>query len=115
MEKLDSLSKIMLATGAINYMAVSIDSVNEQIKMTKLAYAAKPGLGDFDEVHGERIKARDEVLAEVVTDLAAVMEKLGDLINGHDCLCSVDVFATKAAFHVVVLGNDDTEGDYDNV
>ena len=31
--KLYSISKIMAATGAINYMAVAIDSVNEQMKM----------------------------------------------------------------------------------
>lgn len=101
-----------MATGAINYMASSIEGVNQQMKMMKSIPIANE---DWDNIHGENVKAKDEVLAEVVTDLAAVMEKLGDLINGHDCLCSVDVFATKAAFHVVVHGNDDTEGDYDNV
>jgi hypothetical protein len=114
-QKLDSLSKILMATGAINYMAASIDSVNEQIKMMRPNYKqAMPDM-NFDDVHGEGIKARDEILAETVTKLSAIMEDLGNLINGQDALCPVDIFATKAAFEVVVHGHDDTEGDFDNL
>jgi hypothetical protein len=114
-QKLDSLSKILLATGAINYMAASIDSVNEQIKMMKPTYKkAVPDL-DFDEVHGEGIKARDELLAEVVADLAPILEKMGNLINGQDAICAIDEYITAPAFNVILHGHDDTEGDFDNL
>lgn len=111
MEKLDSLSKILLATGAINYMASQIDGVSQQTKMLKMAYKAKPDLGDFDGIHGEGIKAKDELLAEVVQRLASIMEDMGNLINGHDCLCPIDQYATTAPFMIVVQGKDDV--DYD--
>lgn len=114
MEKLDSLSKIMLATGAINYMAVSIDSVNEQIKMTKLAYKGKEK--EFDDIHGEGIQSRNEVLAETVKELGAIMEKLGNLINNQDALCPLDQYVTTPAFNVIVQGKDDVnyDGEDDN-
>lgn len=104
-EKLDSLSKILLATGTINYMAASIDSVNEQIKRI-----AGPG-----SVHEEGIQQRDEVLAEAVADLAKVMNRLGDLINAQDSLSAVDQYVTTPPFMVVVHGHDNVEGDFDNL
>jgi hypothetical protein len=114
-QKLDSFSKILMATGAINYMAASIDSVNTEIKMMRPTYnKAIPDM-NFEDVHGKGIEARDEILAETVVKLSAIMEELGNLINGQDALCAVDIFATKAAFEVVVHGHDDTEGDFDNL
>lgn len=96
-DKLDSLSKIMLATGAINYMACSIDSVNEQIKT----------IPDLRKVHEEGIKQRDEMLFKVWGKLGDIMEEMGDLINMQDCLCPIDVRATREAFNIVVSGKDD--------
>jgi len=40
--KLDSLSKILIATGQINYMAASIDSVNEQMSAERAWQISKP-------------------------------------------------------------------------
>jgi hypothetical protein len=105
MQKLDSFNKIILATGTINYLASSINGLNEQIKIIK----AK------DSVFDEGIKQRDEVLAEVVEELGKVMNKLGDLINAQDALCAVDQYVITPAFMVVVHGHDEVEGDFDNL
>jgi hypothetical protein len=91
-QKLDSLSKILIATGQINYMAASIDSVNEQIKM---------------------IPDKQELLAEVVTKLGAIMEDMGNLINGQDCICHIDERVSKVPFEIIIHGMDDTEKDYE--
>lgn len=43
------------------------------------------------------------------------MEKLGNLINAQDALCSLDQYVTTPAFMVVVQGHDDPDGDFDNL
>jgi hypothetical protein len=103
-QKLDSLSKIIIATGQINYMAVSIDSVNEQTKF----------IPDKDGVFKESIKERDEILAETVAKLAAIMEDLGNLINNQDCICHLDTRVAKVPFEIIIEGKDDCEKDYDD-
>lgn len=102
-QKLDSLSKIIIATGQINYMAVSIDSVNEQIKFVP----------DKEGFHKEGIEARNEILSKIVTKLTAIMEELGDLINNQDCICHLDTRVSKVPFEILLDGKDDTETEYD--
>ena len=102
-QKLDSLSKILIATGQINYMAASIDSVNEQIKM----------IPDKQGFHADGIKERDELLAKVVTKLGAIMEDMGNLINSQDCICHIDVRVSKVPFEIIIHRMDDTEKDYE--
>ncbi|MBO9657521.1 MAG: hypothetical protein J7527_01725 [Chitinophagaceae bacterium] len=101
--KLDSLSKILLATGQINYLSASIDGVNEQIRM----------LPDENGFHAGGIQERDELLADVAVRLAGIMEDIGNLINDQDCLCPLDARVTKVPFEICVLGMDDTEEQYE--
>lgn len=101
--KLDSLSKILIATGQINYMAASIDSVNEQIKF----------IPDENGFHKDGIKEKDECLSDVALRLAAIMEDMGNLINSWDCICHIDERVSKVPFEILIHGEDDTEKDYD--
>jgi hypothetical protein len=96
-QKLESIAKIMMATGAINYMACALNDVNEQMKFVP----------DKDGYHLPGIQAKDQLLADTVTALAAIMEKLGNMMNAHDCICPIDIYATQAAFNVLIQGNDD--------
>jgi predicted KAP-like P-loop ATPase len=105
MQKLDSFNKILLATGTINYLASSINGLNEQIKMLK----------DGDGAFKKGIEHRDAALAEAVEDLKKVMNKLGDLINAQDAICSLDHYVTLPAFNVVVHGHDEVDGDFNNL
>lgn len=98
-EKLDSLSKILVATGAINYMAAQIYTVNDQMKF----------IPDKDGIHKEGIRVKDEVLAQAVIKLSEIMEDLGDLINAHDCISPIDEYITTPAFDIIVQGNDDVD------
>lgn len=107
-QKLDSFSKILLATSAINYMASSINGVNRDMKFI----IATPPPNYDASVHKEGIETKDALLEEVVKDLGAIMEKMGNLINGHDCICPIDQYITTPAFQVVIHGNDDVEGDF---
>ncbi|MEO5991883.1 MAG: hypothetical protein ABIP68_09635 [Ferruginibacter sp.] len=102
-QKLDSLSKIIIATGQINYMAVSIDSVNEQMKF----------IPDKQGIHKEGIEAKSEILADIVTKLTAILEEVGDFINDTDCICHIDTRVAKVPFEILLDGKDDSEHDYD--
>lgn len=103
-QRLDSLSKILVATGQINYMAASIDSVNEQIKF----------IPDKEGFHKDGIKARDEILRDVTSDLAAIMQKMGNLINAQDCICAVDMRVAKVPFEILIEKMDECENDYES-
>lgn len=98
-QKLDSFSKILLATGAINYMASGINYVNEQCRL----------LPDEHGFHKEGIAERDKLLADTVKQLGQVMEDLGNYMNGADCICPIDVRATKQAFQIIIHGKDNVD------
>lgn len=97
--KLDSFNKILLATGAINYMASGINGVNLQMVC----------LPDPNGYHKDGIQSRFEILKEVEGDLFKIMEKLGDYMNDTDCITPIDVRATKEAFDIVSGDNDNVE------
>lgn len=109
-QKLDSFSKILLATSAINYMASSIDGVNRDMKFIR------HNDGDaLNEFHNKGIEERDKLMEDVVKQLGQIMESMGNVINGHDAICAIDQYITTPAFNVIIHGNDDTEGDFDSL
>ena len=101
-QKLDSLSKIIIATGQINYMANSISTVNEQIKF----------ILDKDGFHRDGIEARTTVLLDTVVKLGFIMEELGNFINDTDCICHIDERVAQVPFEIIIQGMDDCEIDY---
>lgn len=101
--KLDSLSKILIATGQINYMAASLFSVNTQIRM----------IPDEDGVHKDGIEDREAALQETVKELGQIMEKLGNCINRWDCICNIDERVATVPFNIIIHGKDDTEEEYE--
>lgn len=103
-QKLDSFSKILIATGQINYMASMINGVNEQMKF----------IHDEKGIHAAGIKEKDEKLSEVVEKLSAIIDDMGNLINSHDCVCEIDERVSKVPFEILIHGMDDTETDYES-
>ncbi len=101
-EKLDYFSKILLATGQINYMASIVDGVNNEIKW----------LPNQDGILSAGISEREEVLKSIVDDLTNTLEKLGDLMNGQDMCKPIDERITAPAFHILVHGEDELETEY---
>lgn len=102
--RLDSFSKILVATGQINYMAASINGANEQLKF----------IPDENGFHTNGIKESDKLLADVVNDLSGVLEKMANLINAHDCICAVDLRVSKVPFEILIRKMDECENDYED-
>lgn len=99
MGKLDSFSKILLATQSINYMANIAHSVNQQIK----------GIPDPQGIFKPGIKHRDELLKLVVSKLGEVMNELGHCLNNADSVSPIDERITKQAFDIIIHGKDNVE------
>ncbi len=104
-KKLDSFSKIIVATSAINYMANQLSAVNEQVKMIAATHKGGGDMGVFE----DSINAKDEALAEAVKKLGEIMEELGNCINNCDATCRIDERVTKEAFNIIVHGKDNIE------
>lgn len=90
-EKLDSFSKILLATHAISYMTNQIHSVNEQIKM----------IPTKDESLLKGIEKRNEVLKDTSELLSAVMKDLGDFMNNSGIGCDIDSKVMSPIFKII--------------
>lgn len=104
-QKLNSFSKILLATGTINYLASMIEGVNSEMKMM-------PGFTSLGSVHKEGIEQRDKDMDEALALLEQAMEILGNSLNEQ---CAIDIYVTTPAFNVLIHGHDDVEGDFDNI
>lgn len=102
MEKLDSFGKILLATGNINYLAAAIHGLNEQMRFVP----------DSENIHKPGIEKRENDLTDALAHLTQAMEILG---NSLEEPCAIDVYVTTPAFNVIIHGNDDVEGDFDEL
>lgn len=96
-QKLDSLSKIIIATGQINYMAASISTVNEQIK----------SLPDKERDFRDAIELNTIVLKDTVVKLGFIMEELACFINEQGTSCPIDDKISKVPFQIIIQGIDD--------
>ena len=99
MDKLDSFSKILLATGTINYLAAAINSVNEEMKFAP----------DHERYHVSGIERRDAALLTASVKLSEIMNALGGVL---DEVCAIDEYVTTPAFEVLVHGKDDVNGEF---
>lgn len=99
-ERLDPLSKIIIATFAINYMANLMFTVNKEMKIIL------PKIEDKNKFIENGITDRDTTLNEVVKKLGEIMDQLGNCINNDDAACEIDERVVKEAFEIIVHGND---------
>jgi hypothetical protein len=99
MEKLDSFSKILLATQSINYMSNVVNAANQQIKV----------LPDEEGIFTSGIKDRDALLDIVIYKLSDIMQDLGDYMNNSDCISPIDERITEQAFKIVIYGKNNTD------
>lgn len=104
-QKLESIQKILLATGTINYLANAMNGVNTEIKF----------IPDQAGIYANGIQERESLLSAAVADLSEVMENLADYMNSADCISAIDVTATEAAFRILIEGHDDVDDDHEEV
>lgn len=97
-ERLDELSKILVATSAINYMANTLYILNHQNKIVRHQHK-------MNELNGV-ISNIDTSLNNAINKLKDAMEDLGGCINSIDATTPIDIRVTKEAFEIISHGND---------
>ncbi|MGN7818818.1 hypothetical protein ACTJJB_01740 [Chitinophaga sp. 22536] len=98
-EKLDTYSKILLATQTINYLASNMNTVITQVRSI-------PGMS---QIQIDGAAATEEVLIAALGQMTTVMEALGDYVNNVDMVCAIDERITNAAFQILIHGKDNVE------
>lgn len=102
-EKLDSLSKILLATGTINYLANTMYVVNSQIKIVvHHSPEQKP-------VFEDGIKEKDDLLKSTVKRLTDIMDDLAECLNSCGAVSPIDSRITAEPFSILIHGNDNVD------
>lgn len=97
-ERLNTFSKILITTGQINYLANTVHTVNQQLKMIPDTKGALVG----------SIENQELMLNDVQYKLALVMESLADFCNNTDIVMPIDERICDNAFDIILRGNDDT-------
>lgn len=98
-ESLPKINKIMLATGAINYMATHIHTINREMSFTNGIHGDSP--------HRQSLHEQQQTLSKAILHLDNVMQCLAEYMNGYDCLTSLDTLLLTPVFEVVSGGKDD--------
>lgn len=115
-QRLDSMSKILLATSTINYMANTINGVisNYQLINTvnSIAYPDQSELSKTAMANG--LTEKQAFMAEMVKKLSDVVEDFADYINNCDMICQIDLRINSVPCDILLMGNDLVDHDYDN-
>ena len=102
-EKLDTASKILLATQTINYLSMTLFGV---IKDYKHLIAVNP---DVDNAIVEGLASKEKVLDTTLFKLKQAMKYLVNHMDGMDSIMSIDDRIIFDACDILFRGNDDTE------
>ena len=85
--------KVLLATHAINWFAIRTEKIHRQLSII----ADKVP----DKVHVNSLKDWDEMRADVLKKLQAIMEDFGNFIDGRDANDPIDGIVTEPLYDIV--------------
>lgn len=103
MERLDNFSKILLATGQINFVANTLKSVINGYKTLPVTDFSKTAISDHE-----------EKLAGVLGELTMTLQSLADYMNDGSMVCQIDERVSSAASEILFFDMDEVETDYSN-
>lgn len=95
MAHLDSLSKILLATSSINYMANIIASTQGEIERIIRA------VPESATVHQDSVVNFQSALDDAIMKLTDIMNDLGNCLNESGATSSIDSHVTSASFDIL--------------
>jgi len=114
-EKLDLFSKILLATSTINYMASSLNAVNEQYKVALAAECIdEEDNGLSKNILTTLVAEQDKKLEALTNGLIDMIRDFGSYLNKKDCVCAIDARIYKAPSEILVEGKDEVNNTYND-
>ena len=114
-EKLDLFSKILLATSTINYMALTLNTVNEQYKVALVS----EGIDEEDNGLSKNILTtliaeQDKKLEELTMGLTGIIRDLGNYLHKKDCVCAIDARIYKPLSEILLEDKDEVNNTYND-
>ena len=117
-ERLDAVSKALLACHAITHMLCSLQGV--MINSTWLEHArnkdpkANEGIGSvFTRTLREGIESKEKFLEDTVSKLADIADEVGEFMAGGDMVTEIDIRILRPFAEIVGEGLDEVENPYD--
>ena len=104
-EKIDSFSKILLATQTINYMAAQINQVKKDMEHI----VSQNQHNNQGSVARASANDKEYLLGLCVGRLSDIMELLGNHMNNTDTIMPIDRRITDTAFEIIIHGKDNVE------
>ena len=114
-EKLDLFGKVLLSTSTINYMASSLNVVNEQYRAALVSENIDLAESELSRNALEKlVTEQDNRLDELVRALAEIVRELGNYLNKKDCICAIDARIYRVPSEILLQGKDEVDNTYDD-
>lgn len=114
-QKLDNFNKILLANGTINYMASALEGVRKDYQTIVAINSKKETPDEFsDKVMTEGLASKNEMMDETLKKLCAIIEDLGNYLDGHDIVCPIDARIYSVPLNILLHDMDEEETVYEN-
>ena len=114
-EKLDWFSKTLLATSTINFMASTLNTINEECKVALIPEnRILEDNGLSRKILEELVGDQDKKLEELVDELAAIVKNLGTYLHNKDAVCAIDARIYKAPSEILLQRKDEVDDTYND-
>lgn len=116
-ERLDAVSKALLACHAITHMLCSLQGV--MINSVWLEHARKndPTVNEgslLTRTLREGIESKERFLEETVSKLAIIADEVGEFMNGGDMVAEIDIRILRPFAEIIGDGLDEVDNPYDS-
>lgn len=114
-QRLDNMSKILLATSTINYMANTINGVSGDYRLILSVNSAPESTISeiFKKATEDDLVAQQNFLSDMTARLSGIVEEFADYINSKDMICQIDQRINSVPCDILLLGKDLVDEDYD--
>lgn len=109
--KLDEFNKILLATSTINYMASALEGVRRDYQIISSVNNEK---GNTVKAINEGLVSKNKKMANTLKKLCAVIEDLGNYLDGHDIICPIDSRVYSVPLNILLHKMDEEDTVYEN-
>jgi len=111
-QKLDNMSKILLATSTINYMANTINGVIIGFQNIENCQTTTQS-DSLKRIMAESLKAKEEFMDDIVKKMSDMVEEMSYFINDSGMICEIDQRINRVPCEILLLGMDECENSYD--
>lgn len=106
-KRLDTLSKILLTCGQLEYFASALNNMTEQIGFV-CSNSPQP-----NQVMTDIYRENRDQLEETYKELKTSLKMLTDYMASRDAICSIDQRIAQVCMEILFHGKDEVNNDYE--